>query len=114
VARRGQAPLAARLFLLRHLVVIMARRGQAPLVADVISSPPSGCDRGPTGTSPARGEIRELNLRKGFLSTRANFKQPSVSIGQCASWRYLIALVKLADEKARFKPLSFPVAVAVP
>ena len=53
--------------------LIMARRRQAPHVADVISSSPSGCDRGPTGTSPARGEIMELNLRKGFLPTRAIF-----------------------------------------
>jgi len=53
--------------------LIMARRRQAPPVADVIFSSPSGCDRSPTGTSPARGEIMELNLRKGFLPTRSNF-----------------------------------------
>jgi len=35
----------------------MARRIQAPPVADVISYSPPGCERGPTGTSPARGEI---------------------------------------------------------
>jgi len=64
--------LYASLSLHDHFL-IMARRRQAPPVADAISSSPSGCDRGPTGTSPARGEIMELNLRKGFLPTRANF-----------------------------------------
>jgi len=58
---------------LHNHFLIMTRRGQAPPVADVISSSPSGCDRGPTGTSPARGEIIKLNLRKGFLPTRENF-----------------------------------------
>ena len=58
---------------LRDDFLIMARRRQAPPVADVISSLPSGCDRGPTRTSPTRGEVMELNLRKGFLPTRANF-----------------------------------------
>ena len=51
----------------------MVRPRQAPPVADVISSSPSGCDRGPTGTSPARGEIMGLNLRKDFLPTTPNF-----------------------------------------
>jgi len=58
----------------------MARRGQAPPVADVISYSPSGCDRGPTGTSPARGEIVELNLRKGFLPTIASFQLASLRL----------------------------------
>jgi len=53
--------------------LIMAGRRQAPHVADVIFSSPSGCDRGSTGTIAARGEIMELNLRKGFLPTKANF-----------------------------------------
>jgi len=62
----------------------MARRRQAPPVADVISSSPSGCDRGPMGTSPARGEIMELNLRKGFLHTRANFNGLALSVERVA------------------------------
>jgi len=61
--------------------LIMARRRQAPPVADVISSSPSGCDRGPTGTSPARGEIMELNLRKAFCPQEQNFNSPGQACG---------------------------------
>jgi len=58
---------------LHNHFLIMARLRQAPPVADVISSSPSGCDRGPTGTSPARGEIIELNLREGFFAHKSKF-----------------------------------------
>jgi len=67
--------------------LIMARRRQAPPVAEVISSSPSGCDRGPTGTSPARGEIMVLNLRKGFLPTRAIFNSPGAPLSLRRAWR---------------------------
>jgi len=70
----------------------MARRRQARPVTDVISSSPSGCDRGPTGTSPARGEVMELNLRKGFLPTRVNFQQ-------------LVIDLKVIDVPAPFVPI---------
>ena len=61
-------------------------------MTDVISSSPSGCDRGPTGTSPARGEVMELNLRKGFLPTRVNFQQ-------------LVIDLKVIDVPAPFVPI---------
>jgi len=66
---------------------IMARRRRAPPVADVILSSHSGCDRCPTGTSPARGKKMEQNLRKDYLLKIANFRQPSVTL----RWRSCLA-----------------------